>query len=153
MNPPSKLVAATKRLLGLLLAAFILILMIRWFEHHQVYFPTAAHWTSPDELDCSWEDVYFEAVDGVRLNAWWMRPSDGESKSSKVVLVCHGNGGHGPTAEKYRSLMPCRNERNKLFKGNRNGADRAGCEIALCPGKLLTGIEDDQCIHGDGAAS
>lgn len=68
--------------------------MLRWFEHGQIYRPKKEWVATGAELGRPFEDIYFSAPDGVRLNAWFF-PADADSPRRRfVVLICHGNGGN-----------------------------------------------------------
>jgi hypothetical protein len=68
--------------------------MLRWFEYRQVYHPAHEWVASPSDLNRPFEDVYFNATDGIRLNAWFF-PADTRSPRAQIVmLVSHGNGGN-----------------------------------------------------------
>lgn len=68
--------------------------MLRWFEHSQVYHPDKTLVGSGAELGRPFEDVFFEAADGVKLNGWYFPASTGVVRDSLAALVCHGNGGN-----------------------------------------------------------
>jgi uncharacterized protein len=68
--------------------------MFRKFEHGQVYRPDAEFVATGAELGRPFEDVYFSAADGIRLNAWFFPSSARPPRSRQVALVCHGNGGN-----------------------------------------------------------
>ncbi len=68
--------------------------MLRWFEHSQVYHPERALIATGAELGRPFEEVWFTAADGVRLNGWFF-PAEAQSpRAHWVVLHCHGNGGN-----------------------------------------------------------
>lgn len=52
------------------------------------FFPDEEHHLDPADHGIVYEDVYFEAADGVRLHGWWL-PADGEAEGT--VLFLHGN--------------------------------------------------------------
>lgn len=54
------------------------------------YYPTKDLGKTPDKYGCKYQDVYFEAEDGVKLHAWWL-PAKGESKGT--IVYSHGNAG------------------------------------------------------------
>jgi fermentation-respiration switch protein FrsA (DUF1100 family) len=62
--------------------------MIRWFEHRQVYAPSAALEFTPTQ---DYEDIAFKASDGVKLHGWFF---PGSTRRHLVLLVFHGNGGN-----------------------------------------------------------
>lgn len=68
--------------------------LFRWFERAQVYFPSREFRASPSSLGRPYEDVYFTAGDGVRLNGWFFAAGADATRSGRVVLVCHGNAGN-----------------------------------------------------------
>ena len=65
--------------------------MIEGFlERNFVFFPSKPLMYSPEQLGMDFDDVYFSASDGVRLNAWLITASD----DAPVVLWFHGNAGN-----------------------------------------------------------
>ena len=84
-----------KRQLALLLGACLIIpLMLRWFEHSQVYHPSRVMDTTGAQLGRAFEDVQFRSEDGVELNGWFFPAEASSARRSLVVLLCHGNGGN-----------------------------------------------------------
>lgn len=78
-----------------LAAALIVVwLMLRWFEHSQVYHPTRALEASPAELGRAFEEVSFHAADGVALHGWFFPADAGSARERWAFLICHGNGGN-----------------------------------------------------------
>ncbi|HPV40503.1 MAG TPA: alpha/beta hydrolase [Spirochaetota bacterium] len=45
---------------------------------------------TPQSIGIAYEDLYFTADDGIRLNGWWVPASSSEG----TVLFCHGNAGN-----------------------------------------------------------
>jgi hypothetical protein len=78
----------------LLLLPGALYLMLRWFEHHQVYQPSAAWCADGTVLGRAWENVFFTTSDGVKLNAWFFPAEPDSPHGQWVILFCHGNGGN-----------------------------------------------------------
>ncbi len=77
--------------LAVLAGAFV---MLRWFEHSQVYHPMRAMAATGAELGRPFENVLLETSDGCQLNGWFF-PLQGLSPgTNRVVLVCHGNAGN-----------------------------------------------------------
>jgi len=68
----------------------LVILYLRWFERHNIFFPTRKIELRPDYIGLTYEDVYFDSADGVRLNGWFIPAS----RSSPTILLCHGNAGN-----------------------------------------------------------
>lgn len=83
-----------KRLMGLLVACLLIVVMLRWFEHSQVYHPDRVMTATGSELSRPFEDVFFKASDGVALNGWFYPASTNSHRRHLVVLVCHGNAGN-----------------------------------------------------------
>ncbi len=78
----------------LLLALVVLFVMLRWFEHSRVYYPTRVLETTPAALGRAFDDVRFQAADGVELHGWFF-PADAHSPRAQVAfLICHGNAGN-----------------------------------------------------------
>jgi fermentation-respiration switch protein FrsA (DUF1100 family) len=77
-----------------LVAIVALIIMLRWFEHSQVYHPTRELEASPAGLGRPFEDVHFKASDGVRLHGWFFPAETTAPQAQSAFLVCHGNGGN-----------------------------------------------------------
>jgi len=83
------------RRVGVTAATLLLLLvMLRWFEHSQVYHPTRALETTGRELGRPFEEVPFRAGDGVRLHGWFFPADSASPRARWAVLVCHGNGGN-----------------------------------------------------------
>ena len=49
-----------------------LYLFFRWFERANLWAPTKTFYGSPADVDLTYEDVFFETEDGVRLNGWYV---------------------------------------------------------------------------------
>ena len=82
------------QLAKLVLGAILIYVMLRWFEHKQVYIPSLRVDRSGELLERPWEDVYFQVSDGTTLNGWYF-PCDEKSRCPNVaVLLCHGNAGN-----------------------------------------------------------
>lgn len=83
-----------KTLARLLLLCLVLFIMLRWFEHSQVYHPDRILTTSAAELGRPFEDVWFKTKDGVELNGWFFAGNTNSARSSLAILLCHGNAGN-----------------------------------------------------------
>jgi len=81
-----------KNVVGVLLAPVALYMLFRWFEHQQVYQPSAALEASGDVLRRPFEDVYFQ--DRPRLNGWFFPANTNSPRAHLAVLICHGNAGN-----------------------------------------------------------
>ena len=83
-----------KNLIGTLALLCFLFLVLRWFEHSQVYHPHRTLEQTGEALGREWEDVFFQAADGIRINGWYF-PADPQSGRRRLaVLLCHGNAGN-----------------------------------------------------------
>jgi fermentation-respiration switch protein FrsA (DUF1100 family) len=91
MTQPRKLI---KTLIGLLLTCLLIVLMLRWFEHSQVYHPDRVLSATGAELGRPFEDVRFKASDGVGLNGWFFPAATNSPRARFTVLLCHGNAGN-----------------------------------------------------------
>jgi uncharacterized protein len=83
-----------KTLAKLLAICLLVFIMIRWFEHSQVYHPDRILTATGAELGRPFEDVGFKAKDGVQLNGWFFPGNTNSSRASIAVLLCHGNAGN-----------------------------------------------------------
>ncbi len=63
--------------------------MLEALERHFIYFPDRRLTGTPADLGLSFEDVDFEAADGVRLHGWFV----GDPRN-EPLLWCHGNAGN-----------------------------------------------------------
>jgi fermentation-respiration switch protein FrsA (DUF1100 family) len=77
-----------------LVLLLLLYAMLRWFEHSQVYFPDKQVSVSGASLARPWEDVYFKASDGTRLNGWFFTANINSPRAHRVILLLHGNAGN-----------------------------------------------------------
>lgn len=63
--------------------------MLYFMQHRLVFYPTREIFATPLNFGIPFEDIYFEAADGVKINAWFI-PAD---NAEYTALFCHGNGG------------------------------------------------------------
>jgi hypothetical protein len=91
MKPAPKLAKTLLKLLGVCL---LIVVMLRWFEHSQVYHPDRVMDATGAELGRPFEDVFFKASDGVELNGWFFPANTNSPRQHLAVLVCHGNAGN-----------------------------------------------------------
>lgn len=78
-------------LLFMLVALAAISLWLRFNEQRLIYFPDRTIIGTPAQQGMKYEDVWFAAADGVRLNGWFM-PSG--HPSGLTVLLLHGNAGN-----------------------------------------------------------
>ncbi len=71
-----------------------MVLILRWFEHSQVYHPDRVLVATGAELGRPFEDTVFKASDGVALNGWFFPASTNSPRAHLAVLICHGNAGN-----------------------------------------------------------
>jgi uncharacterized protein len=83
-----------KTLIGLGVACLLIVLMLRWFEHSQVYHPNRVMSATGAELGRPFEDACFKASDGIQLNGWFFPASTNAHRRHLAVLLCHGNAGN-----------------------------------------------------------
>lgn len=76
--------------ISLMTAYVIILLLVRLFEPYLVFAPANRVLMTPDDVGLKYEEVCFEASDGIQLAAWYM-PSE---RMRGVVLFCHGNAGN-----------------------------------------------------------
>jgi fermentation-respiration switch protein FrsA (DUF1100 family) len=58
------------------------------FWRKYIFFPERELWVWPEDYDLKYEEVWFNATDGVSLYGWWIR------NGKYVLLFAHGNGGN-----------------------------------------------------------
>jgi fermentation-respiration switch protein FrsA (DUF1100 family) len=81
-------------LLGALLVLLLLGVLLRWFERRQVYQPLRALASEASALGRPYEEVFFQATDGVRLHAWFFPVAPNSANHRFAVVFSHGNGGN-----------------------------------------------------------
>jgi uncharacterized protein len=72
----------------------LLYLMLRWFEHSQVYHPYRALEASAAELGREFTDARFTTGDGVELHGWFFPADANSSRAPLAFVICHGNAGN-----------------------------------------------------------
>ncbi len=75
-------------ILGLL--ALLAVFLYPNIERFFIFYPERIHEASPQDFDLSFEEVYLETPDHVRLHGWYF-PGDA---LRPVILFCHGNAGN-----------------------------------------------------------
>jgi uncharacterized protein len=83
-----------KTLIGLGATCLLVVLMLRAFEHSQVYHPDRVLTATGAELGRPFEDVSFQTRDGVKLHGWFYPASTNSPRRHLTALFCHGNGGN-----------------------------------------------------------
>ena len=82
------------KVIRLLVSLAVVYLMLRWFEHRQVYQPHREMEANGGELRRPFEDVYFQTADGLKLNGWFFPADNDSARKHFVYLLCHGNAGN-----------------------------------------------------------
>lgn len=78
------------------LAIFIIIFIvyIRLLENRSVFFPSVGRSNAtPSDIQLSYEDVYFQTSDGLKLHGWFI-PAQTDHQSPLTFLFFHGNAGN-----------------------------------------------------------
>ena len=79
-----------KDIVSIIAALVFFFFYFRWFERKQIYFPTGEIESTPESISLSFEDIYFSASDGVKLNGWFIPAIN----SDTTLIFFHGNGGN-----------------------------------------------------------
>jgi len=77
-----------------LVGLVVVYVMLRWFEHRQIYFPTREFVADAEALARPFENVQFKTSDGVELHGWFLPVATNSPRRHLAVLICHGNGGN-----------------------------------------------------------
>ena len=78
----------------ILISIFIFIIFmfayLRYYQRKAIYYPMKDVVLSPADVALRYEEVYFEAEDGLRLNGWFVPAQNPRG----TLLFCHGNAGN-----------------------------------------------------------
>jgi uncharacterized protein len=77
-----------------LLVLLLGFIMLRYFEHSQVYHPDKLVEATGAELGRPLEDMNFRAADGVALHGWFFPAATNSARQQLAILYCHGNAGN-----------------------------------------------------------
>ncbi|HWD92868.1 MAG TPA: alpha/beta hydrolase [Verrucomicrobiae bacterium] len=69
-------------------------MLLRWFEHSRVYHPTRQLEAAASDLGRPFENIFFQAQDGVELNGWFFPAQTDSPRGQMAFLNCHGNAGN-----------------------------------------------------------
>jgi hypothetical protein len=69
-------------------------IMLRWFEHSQVYHPDRTLIATGADLGRPFENFYVQSSDGMKLNGWFFPATANSPRGDSVFLICHGNAGN-----------------------------------------------------------
>ncbi|MBN1621918.1 MAG: alpha/beta hydrolase [Endomicrobiales bacterium] len=79
----------------IVVATYLIILGIFFFlQSSFVYFPFRDVIAEPKHIGLSFENIVFNASDGIRLSGWYIPCRKSKSESKGVLLFCHGNAGN-----------------------------------------------------------
>jgi hypothetical protein len=62
----------------------------RYFERASIYFPSHDMASHPGMIGLTYEDIYFDTEDKIKLNAWYIPAKN----PIATLLFCHGNAGN-----------------------------------------------------------
>jgi fermentation-respiration switch protein FrsA (DUF1100 family) len=68
-------------------------MLLRWFEHSQVYHPARELMVDPAVLGIPFEEIWL-SVENQRLHAWFFPAPEQSSRREFALLHCHGNAGN-----------------------------------------------------------
>ena len=83
-----------RRLVVTATVVLTLFVMLRAFEHSQVYHPSPELDARLADAGIPGEEVWLNTSDKVRLNAWFFPAPPQSPRACYAVLFCHGNGGN-----------------------------------------------------------
>lgn len=71
--------------------ALVVLAVVLWsqIERRYIFFPTAEIQYTPGQVGLSYEEVFFQSEDGLRLHGWYV-----PGQSDITLLWFHGNGGN-----------------------------------------------------------
>jgi fermentation-respiration switch protein FrsA (DUF1100 family) len=64
-------------------------MILEYSEKGIVFFPDSEMVGDPSDVGLAYEDVWFDAVDGIKLHGWWVPAAE-----APVLVWFHGNGGN-----------------------------------------------------------
>lgn len=80
-----------RTIIVVVIGLYIIFVIVLWlFQSRLVYFPRREIAMTPDQIRLSYEEIDFEASDGVKLSSWFI-PAD---NARGAVLFCHGTAGN-----------------------------------------------------------
>jgi len=88
-------------LLVILLAYGVLLWRVYCTQSQRLYLSTREITTTPDQHGIAYEEVFFQAADGIRLHGWYV-PCEG---SRRVLLFFHGN--RGNISDRLETIAMC----------------------------------------------
>lgn len=79
-----------KNIIYIFIVMIFVLVYFRYIERRSLYFPMQDIELVPNAVGLSYEDIYLDTDDGVKLNAWLVPAKD----SKFTILFCHGNAGN-----------------------------------------------------------
>lgn len=67
-----------------------MVVYIRYLERRSIFYPMRQIETTPDIIGLDYEDIYFNAEDGIRLNGWLVK----NPQATSTLIFFHGNAGN-----------------------------------------------------------
>lgn len=84
-----------------ILGIVFVVFYIKYIETYAIYIPVKGIEYTPEVSSLTFEDVYINTDDDVKINGWFIPADD----ATYTVLFCHGNGGNiGHRLEKLQFL-------------------------------------------------
>jgi fermentation-respiration switch protein FrsA (DUF1100 family) len=81
---------AVRVLVGILIFAGGTVLMLSALQKKMIYYPSPELEVTPDRIGLSYEDVYLNTSDGVRIHGWYVPAREAQT----TLLFLHGNAGN-----------------------------------------------------------
>jgi fermentation-respiration switch protein FrsA (DUF1100 family) len=79
-----------KIILYAILFGIFIFAYARYIEMRSIFFPMKAIEATPKDIGLDYEDIYFEAQDGAKLNGWLIK----NPKAKATIIFFHGNAGN-----------------------------------------------------------
>jgi len=76
------------------LVLLVFVMLLRWFEYKQTYYPSHSFYANAAELGRAWEDAHLTTSDGVKLHGWFFPANTNSPRAHLAVVISHGNGGN-----------------------------------------------------------
>lgn len=94
-----------RRLLRALVWTAVLVILLRWFEHDQVYHPDRSWVAAPADVVQAGESVSFTTPDGLQLSGWFLPAPANTDRPFTAILQSHGNAGNVSHRIEYYRLF------------------------------------------------
>lgn len=79
-----------KILIGITVLFFLFYFYVRYLERQTTYQPSRTIEYNPGHVGLTYEDIYFETSDNLKLHGWLI-PAE---NATLTMIFCHGNGGN-----------------------------------------------------------